>query len=296
MIIAALDKPSPKGRFAALDGLRAFAVSGVLWIHIWTVHGNPRYVVGKLDLASVLALGGNGVDLFFVISGFCMYYFYAGNRQFCYADFGAFIKKRWIRLSPAFYTACLVYIIAKLTHDGSYPFLKSALTCLTYQNALFPAYNPEGILWSLTSEWQFYIIVPFLLIYQNRYGFIKSFTVITICLFAIAIAGVMFLKSGSDILSSQIFFRYFEFMWGILAGRLLLLQPNIKLPYNALWLIGFILITYAGRVLISKPVLMLSTNYYNLFKLLGFTVMGFGLSGIIYLALTSKQRRKNFLG
>jgi peptidoglycan/LPS O-acetylase OafA/YrhL len=99
-----------KTKIAKLDGLRALAALGVLWIHIWTIHGNPRFKIAGLDITNILALGGNGVDLFFVISGFCMYYFYAHKATFSYLDFWTFIKKRWQRLSPAFYTATLVYI------------------------------------------------------------------------------------------------------------------------------------------------------------------------------------------
>lgn len=284
-----------KNRLAALDGLRALAALGVLWIHTWTFHGNPRYLVKGIDITSILALGGNGVDLFFAISGFCMYYFYT-NSNFSYSDFWTFIKKRWIRLSPAFYAACLIYIIVNLIHNPAYPYIKSILTCLIYLNGILFSYNPESILWSLTPEWQFYIIVPFLLIYQKKIGFKTTFLIIAAFMFIVALLCVVILKSNADFLTSQIIFRYFEFMWGILAGRLLLLHPYIYLKFRSLYFVGFILVTYVGRIMISKPVLSLLTDYYNIFKLSGFICMGLGFSGIIYMALTSKMWLKLFLG
>src|ERR1700753_1334175 len=96
-------------RIQALDGLRFLAAIGVLWIHSWTLYGHARWDVGKVDLANIMAIGGNGVDLFFVISGFCMYYFYASKADFSYHDFWRFLVKRWVRLSPAFYTATVLY-------------------------------------------------------------------------------------------------------------------------------------------------------------------------------------------
>jgi peptidoglycan/LPS O-acetylase OafA/YrhL len=291
-----LSKASTKSRFKALDGLRALAVLGVLWMHTWTVHGNPRFIIGNFDITSIMALGGNGVDLFFVISGFCMYYFYAGNKQFSYTDFGAFLKKRWIRLSPAFYTVSVVYIAVKVATDPSYPFVKSLLTSLTYLNGTLPAYNPEGILWSLTPEWQFYLIVPFLLIYQNRYGFGKTFLIISIALLAVAVTAVVVLKSRSNMLSSQIILRYVEFMWGILVGKLLLSHPRINLKYRPIWLVGFIIVIYTGRLLLSKPIQTLSSDYFNLLKLAAYTEMGLGFSGVIYLALTSQKWLRLMLG
>jgi peptidoglycan/LPS O-acetylase OafA/YrhL len=285
-----------KSRFAALDGLRAIAALGVLWIHTWTFHHNPRLFVKRVDIASILALGGNGVDLFFVISGFCMYYFYAKNKNFSYTDFWSFIKKRWIRLSPAFYTACLVYAIFNVNNGSPSLFIKIALTSLTYLGAIFPGYTPENILWSLTPEWQFYIIIPFLLIYQRQFGFKKTFLVITFCLLIIALISIVLLKSQSDYLGNQIVFRYFQFMWGILVGKILSTWPQLKLKYRIIYFLAFVIITYAGRILISKPILSLSKDYYNLFKLLGFTIMAAGFSGIIYMVLTSKKWLKMIFG
>jgi len=283
-------------RFAPLDGLRAVAALGVLWIHTWTLHGNPRCVIAGLDIASVLALAGNGVDLFFVISGFCMYYFYAKNKSFSYADFWTFIKKRWIRLSPAFYTACLAYIIAAKFRDPAYPVLPSIFTGLAYLNGILSNYTPVSILWSLTTEWQFYIIIPFLLIYQNKLGFKNIFLIIAFLMLIMAVISVIWLKSGSDNVTSQIIFRYFEFMWGILAGNILLTRADLQLKYRIAYFIGFVLITYSGRALLSKPILNLDKDHYNLFKLAGFTIMGLGFSGIIYMAITSKQILKAVLG
>jgi peptidoglycan/LPS O-acetylase OafA/YrhL len=285
-----------KNRFAALDGLRALAALGVLWIHTWTIHGNPRFIIGGFDITSLLALGGNGVDLFFVISGFCMYYFYANNKTFSYPDFWVFIKKRWVRLSPAFYTACLVYIGIRTFRSPDYPFIKSALTSLFYLNGILYNYTPESILWSLTAEWQFYIIVPILLIYQNRLCFAKTFSIITGSMLLIALLSIVVLKSRSDIMLGQIMFRYFEFMWGILVGKILLAYPNIQVKHRFFYIFSFVIITYTGRVIISKPVLSLLPTYYNIFKLLGFTLMGLGFGGIIYMAVTSRQKLKLILG
>jgi peptidoglycan/LPS O-acetylase OafA/YrhL len=281
-------------RFAALDGLRALAALGVLWIHTWTIHGNPRFIIGGFDITSLLALGGNGVDLFFVISGFCMYYFYANNKTFSYADFWVFIKKRWVRLSPAFYAACLVYIAIRTFSNPDFPFIKSALSSLVYLNGIF--YTPENILWSLTAEWQFYLIVPVLLIYQNRLGFTKTFSIITGSMLILALLSIVILKSWSDIMLGQIMFRYFEFMWGILVGKILLAHPNFQIKHRFFYILSFVIITYAGRVIISKPILSLLPNYYNIFKLLGFTLMGLGFGGIVYMAVTSKHKLKLILG
>jgi len=283
-------------RIQTLDGLRFLAALGVLWIHIWTMFGNPVFYIGKVNIANLLAIGGNGVDLFFVISGFCMYFFYASKTQFSYTDFGRFIKKRWFRLSPAFYAAAIFYIINyALSYGFQYSDVLSFLTSVFYLNAILPTYNPSPHFWTLSVEWQFYFTIPFLLIYQFRHGFTKVFFYIYGTIFLLGLISIFILKGSFDLLTNQIFFRGIEFAAGIVAARILL-NTSYVLKYRAMWLFISVLITYCGRVLISKFVLDLSSSYYNLFKLFGFGLMGCGFAGILYLSVTSTKWLNKLLG
>jgi peptidoglycan/LPS O-acetylase OafA/YrhL len=64
-------------RISEIDGLRAVAVLGVLYVHVWSFGcGTVGMHVGPIDINRVMSLFGTGVDLFFVISGFCMYMMY----------------------------------------------------------------------------------------------------------------------------------------------------------------------------------------------------------------------------
>lgn len=281
-------------RLDTLDGLRALAALGVLWIHSWTFHGNPRLQIAGLDITNLLTLGGNGVDLFFVISGFCMYYFYAQKTAFSYQYFWTFIKKRWLRLSPAFYTVTLIYILFSYNANHEYSILKSFFTSFFYLNSI-SSYNAAGLFWSLSAEWQFYLIIPFVLIYQHKYSFHDIFYLTIVILGTISILSVLILKKKSDFLIDQIIFRYFEFAWGIITARILLVK-NYKLSFRPIWLIVFILLTYLGRGFLSKSILSLSESYYNLFKLIGFTTMGCGFGGILYLTVTSQKFLRLIIG
>lgn len=272
------------------------AAMGVLWIHAWTAHGNPRFYVWKVDFSDFLALGVNGVDLFFVISGFCMYYFYATKNKFSYHDFFRFLIKRWVRLSPAFYFISVIYILIGIFFyhrkiDGIVNFLH----CVFYLNYIFAEYNTAAHFWTLTVEWQFYFTIPFLLIYQNRLGFKSTFFIIYGTIFFIAIISVFVIKNQFDQLTYTIFFRGIEFGCGIIAARTLI-KNYILLNNRILWLLIFIIITYAGRVLVSKPILNLSYNYYNLLRLFGFTLMSSGFAGILHLSVTSVKWLNYILG
>jgi peptidoglycan/LPS O-acetylase OafA/YrhL len=271
-------------RIQALDGLRFLAALGVLWIHAWTRFGNPRLITGRLDLTSFLAIGGNGVDLFFVISGFCMYYFYAGHREFSYRDFGRFLFKRWSRLSPAFYTITIIYLLFK-------PFpvwLFSIGTSAAYLNSIFTQFNAGGHFWTLGTEWQFYLLIPFILIYQRKIGFKKIFVIMFGVLGLLAVLSCfLFDDQITDMLTVQILFRGVEFGFGIIAARLLLSNyVLVKNRRNAFAL--SMLVTYAGRFLTSAPGMSLAPQYHQLIKLSGFSLMGAGFAGILYLAVTSQ--------
>jgi peptidoglycan/LPS O-acetylase OafA/YrhL len=272
------------------------AALGVLWIHTWTFHGNPRCYIGRFDIADVMAIGVNGVELFFVISGFCMYYFYANKFNFSYHDFYRFLFKRWVRLSPAFYTATVIYILVNkyIYHfniNGPFAFLHSVF----YLNYLFGQYSTATHFWTLTVEWQFYVLIPFVLLYQNKIGFIKTFSIVFGAVVAAGIICVLVFKQSSDNFGGTLLLRGAEFGCGVLAARLLI-HTNRFFNNRALWFFLFIIITYSGRILISKPVLNLSLNYYNLFKLAGFTLMGLGFAGILYLSVTSQKWLHAFLG
>jgi peptidoglycan/LPS O-acetylase OafA/YrhL len=284
-------------RIQALDGLRFLAALGVLWIHTWTRFSNPRFFIGGVDIANLLAIGGNGVDLFFVISGFCMYYFYASRTQFSYHDFYRFIVKRWVRLSPAFYAATIVYILFKiLVFKYNVNIIPDVLTSVFYLNSILFSHNAAAHFWTLGVEFQFYFTIPFLLIYQARSGFIKVFLYLYGAISLLGLVSVFIFQAHSDILTDQLLFRGIEFAFGILSARVLLKKTSDRIRFRVIWVILFFLITYAGRIFISKQVLSLSALYYNLFKLLGFGLMSSGFAGILYLSITSSGWLNKILG
>lgn len=283
-------------RIQALDGLRFLAALGVLWIHVWTKYHNPHWQVGHFNLTDILAIGGNGVDLFFVISGFCMYYFYGAKKSFHYKDYYNFILKRWVRLSPSFYVATILYVLkAKLIGQmGVHP-LPAFLHSVFYLNYIGGQYNIASHFWTLTVEWQFYFLIAFMLIYQYKMGFRKTLLFIFGTLFFVTLTSVFIFKGSLDLLTGTIFYRGVEFGCGVIVARIILKGINVN-KYRWFWLVSAIVVTYVGRIMVSKPVLSLSTDYYNLFRLAGFTIMGFGFAGVVYLAVTSSGRLSIILG
>jgi peptidoglycan/LPS O-acetylase OafA/YrhL len=145
---------SPGDRLAAVDGLRAIAVLAVVAHH-----------AGLLPLE----YGTRGVDLFFVISGFCLSLptlrsMQAGN-PFRF-DRWRFARGRVARIVPPYYVALVLFGVLSLTAFGLPSVVHPATRFEWLENALFmtspaPAYNAS--FWTLGIEAQWYVLFPAIL-------------------------------------------------------------------------------------------------------------------------------------
>jgi peptidoglycan/LPS O-acetylase OafA/YrhL len=168
-----------------ITGLRGVAVLAVLLFHagIWTA-------LPAGSLVGWLELGHCGVDLFFVISGFCMFWpiVKAGDGRVAQLRVGPYLRRRAYRIAPPFYVAIVLVIGTSLLmwRDGgpslwagsmqsvfpvSAPQLAGNLiTHVTFTHGFFPSYDRsiDGAFWSLSSEWQFYVVLPFLVMIGRR--------------------------------------------------------------------------------------------------------------------------------
>jgi peptidoglycan/LPS O-acetylase OafA/YrhL len=153
-------------RIEYIDGLRAIAVLSVLATHIAI---NSPNVGGPLYHSALE--GHHGVDLFFVLSGFCLAYptlqkwRTGAQTAFRLADFGA---KRIVRIVPPFYIASLVLIaVAVALHvagRGSsieLPPPVQILESLLFLDGHVQLLN--GSFWTLMVEFRWYFLFPVLL-------------------------------------------------------------------------------------------------------------------------------------
>ncbi|MGP6189379.1 MAG: acyltransferase family protein [Vulcanimicrobiaceae bacterium] len=145
---------------AYVDGLRACAVLTVL-----LGHAAP----------AVVPWGMRGVDLFFVISGFCLAFpFLQGKR----IDYGAFLRRRFVRIAPPYYAALLLFGALALTPFG-YPSVLPGSVGSPQAQALefigdfafaIPRINPihSVAFWTLAIEARWYLVCPLLIALYRR--------------------------------------------------------------------------------------------------------------------------------
>ena len=163
------NKDSTKAGFRYdINALRAIAVLGVLFFH---------YKV------SFLTGGFAGVDVFFVISGYLMTKIVINSISTGNFSFRDYLFKRVKRILPVllfvtfsvsficfFFYLPVDYKVTQMNALASIAFLSNILY---WQNAdsYFAASSDTNLFlhtWSLSVEWQFYLIYPFILLILNR--------------------------------------------------------------------------------------------------------------------------------
>lgn len=151
--------PPLSGRIPSLDGLRAVAVLLVINGHLQGALDNPVWSAINRPIPT----GDFGVLIFFVISGFLITTLLSRELdRDGRIHFGAFFKRRSLRIMPAFYVYIAVIVTVAWTTGIFEVTWSNALAAATYVLNYLP-FNDSwqlGHAWSLSIEEQFYLLWP----------------------------------------------------------------------------------------------------------------------------------------
>lgn len=223
-----------------INGLRAFSVLAVVLFHF-----NPSWLPG----------GFAGVDVFFVISGYLMTRIIVGRYDTGKLSVWNFYLDRGRRIIPALAFLCAVLIaygIWKLSPIGLMQLANHTVGSLLFisngmywlESGYFDASSHTKWLlhtWSLSVEWQFYLIYPFIIL-----GLIKSLGrkrlslgLIGVCVFSYALS---ILTPAAH--QSSAFYLIHTRAWEMIAGGLVCLYPLSLTARRAKFteIAGFILV------------------------------------------------------
>jgi peptidoglycan/LPS O-acetylase OafA/YrhL len=282
----------------SIDALRGVAAFWVVLYHTWgfffpdalTSHHalkltgtpGPLFYVGL----ALFQTGYLGVNLFFVLSGFCIHLPQAKKFQTSGSDgldLKVFARNRFRRLYPAY----LASVVLALVLGGLIPLVQVALKResidvlgvilrdaglnATFLTLFFPkslAFN--GVYWTLLYELQFYLLYPLLLPLTRRIGLVP------VLLFLFVVQGWFALHPPG--MENLFFTRYFEWVAGMavaewyLAGRS---APRGALPGGALLFIAGALCTLSQRTYFLRDILT-----------------GIGFSGVLWALATRESDGK----
>lgn len=220
----------PEKQLRSLDGLRALAVLLVV-CHHWSASRYLEALASTPDRTAQLArlqefpvffFGWAGVDLFFVLSGYLIgaQLFRELHREGS-IHLGRFLLRRGLRIWPLYYASFLVF---RMT--GSH-------IEMHWSDLFFLSnYAPGGMLrgWSLSTEEQFYIAAPLLLIGLRRVVPLRRFIWVLVGVEALVLAWRGFLFHGLEPALAPSLERDFTLVYpihvhveGLLAGMTLAL-------------------------------------------------------------------------
>ena len=150
-----------QNRFDALTGFRALAASMVFVYHnrkYWRAQLHPEFLrfINEFHV---------GVSLFFVLSGFLLAYSYGDKPSQSWLGYKNYILSRIARIFPLYWLILTLYYL-------DYRFGKMDFSPLTYSLAhgFSNSLNLKGIAqaWSLTVEFTFYLLMPFLCLIEKK--------------------------------------------------------------------------------------------------------------------------------
>jgi peptidoglycan/LPS O-acetylase OafA/YrhL len=156
-------------KFDQIDGLRFFAVFGVVCAHwYWSGH----------ELMDIGPFAARGVDLFFVISGFLITLGLIRSKEGTTevkTSLYKFYIRRFLRIFPIYYlTLLFVYIFWHSQMGNSIGWY--LLYLCNFHSIKIQGFGIAGQFWSLSVEEQFYLIWPFIILYTPRRGLFSVMT------------------------------------------------------------------------------------------------------------------------
>jgi peptidoglycan/LPS O-acetylase OafA/YrhL len=127
------------------------------------------HVAGSFLAVVPFTLGWSGVDLFLVISGFCIHLSHQRSRD---RSWKVFFLRRFFRIYPPYFLALVIFALLRLPFASS--FWPSVVVLLKHvflvNNFMWSYGGINGPFWSIALEVQLYLLYPLLLLVASRLG------------------------------------------------------------------------------------------------------------------------------
>ncbi|MGA7397539.1 MAG: acyltransferase [Solirubrobacterales bacterium] len=166
----------------AFDGYRAFAILGVLTLHLFSASGVLQDGSDGLPARLIWGTVGHAIDILFVVSGFVVFLPTVARK----GNFGGVIPyaiRRAARLLPAYWLALALVFVLILTVNspefatpGFGSVAAHTLGIHEIANLIFggvpPGFGVDSPMWTLSAEITFYVVLPLVAVFYFRHPFI----------------------------------------------------------------------------------------------------------------------------
>ena len=288
---------APKTKLEFVDALRGFAAGWVVVYHLWnrfypaqSTQGHPFEASSEatgwqfwLTFLSV-QFGYTGIQLFFVVSGFCIHFRQARDRNHS-VEVGDYLTRRARRIYPAYFASLLltaiVLLLPKLilSISQSKPIdwieagqLDYLLVNATFTQQAWPAsLGFNGVYWTLVYEVQFYLVYPLALWIARRTGWLPLLVVF-------GAAEAAHFGWGLNLGIPHFFaYRFYEWLLGVVAAELYFRPPAIA--GKTLVLSGCLACGAGGVLSVFVPAIypwrdmLLATGYFGVLVACGWRAL-----------------------
>jgi peptidoglycan/LPS O-acetylase OafA/YrhL len=279
---------SQSQRLAFIDFLRGFACLWVIGTHAhagWTNVYRPAGADNILQSAFIwfLGLGGKGVDLFIVISGFCLTYPLVkvndGSIYFKDLDLKRFLIRRGQRILPVYYSVLIACTLALSFGITFAPFhgLRDVIPYALLVQNWIPTYHARinGTLWSVAMEAQLYLTLPLIILLIQKIPYrVVLYSLVTLSALIGILSKSVHLTTFVNPLSHTAMPVHFgEFVLGIIAA--ITVRQGKSIRTAALGAVAIVCTCIGGLSHISKGGAVISG--------LGYTAWGITFCAVIIL-------------
>ena len=241
----AAETPAPAAHIYIVDALRGFAALSVCFMHL--TGGMLPKLVNSLTYP-YFKWGGQGVTVFFVISGFVIPYVLI-RRKYTLSQFGRFIGKRFVRIDPPSYISMGLTLLQWATIDllfrSSHRWFVNITGSRLLHNFLYTASFTgdqeiwiNKVFWTLAVEYQYYFTIALLfpLLLLNRYWLVAVSALL--CLLPYVLRPLIVQRWGS-LYDSYFFTQHVPVFW---MGVLTAFSFERRLPMSW-YLTGLVVLT-----------------------------------------------------
>lgn len=240
----------------ALESVRGFAAVYVLLGHFFI----NRFSLGKFDL--FFRFGQEAVMLFFLLSGFVIYYSFQKQPEQPFRDY---FRRRFVRIYPIFivslFISFLVLCLSRkmLAPFGVTQFLGNLFMMQDFSSGKpgvwFSTFNGNLPLWSLSYEWWFYMMFfPIVtLVEEDKQCWVVS---------SLALIGFLsYVKFPNQI---GLFLNYFIIWWlGVEVAKIYAQgqKPTLSKLKTPLMLLTFFVLLHAANIIFNVKVLHVHPSF-----------------------------------